>query len=413
MKKHLRSGYTTGACAAAAAKAAALLVTRHPSPVTDVDIPFPDGSRVSFKIHHSELITLNSQLIARASVIKDAGDDPDITNGAEIAAEVKIQSTEHRAQSTEPPQQGDGAQSPIPNPQSLILIKGGKGVGIVTKPGLPVPVGEAAINPVPRKMIEEAVREALLDNSAKVQKYKSAKAKDEKSYSETNISSALLHFCTSVLLEVTISVPQGEELAKKTLNARLGITGGISILGTTGIVKPVSAEAWTATITSSMKVAKAVGLQEIVLSAGRTSEKAHMAEYNLPEESYVLIGDYLEYSLREAKKLGFKKIHLCAQWAKMVKIAMATPQTHVRFGAIDMRKAVEFLNSLGIAVPEDQEFNTAREIFDFINSSPVTRHLLLFSKVCAHAKIYAEEIADGIPVTTHLVSYEGKIISGS
>ncbi|MBI4848974.1 MAG: cobalt-precorrin-5B (C(1))-methyltransferase [Nitrospirae bacterium] len=398
MKKNLRSGYTTGACAAAAAKAAALLATRHPSPVTDVDIPFPDGSRHKFRIQNSEFRVQDGIFTAIASVIKDAGDDPDITNGAEIAAEVRIQSTE---------------QSPIPNPQSLILIKGGKGVGIVTKPGLPVPVGEAAINPVPRKMIEEAVREALLDNSAKEQKCKSAKAEDEKSYSETNASSALLHFCTSALLEVTISVPHGEELAKKTLNARLGITGGISILGTTGIVKPVSAEAWTATITSSMKVAKAAGLQEIVLSAGRTSEKAHMAEYHLPEESYVLIGDYLEYSLREAKKHGFKKIHLCAQWAKMVKIAMATPQTHVRFGAIDMKKAVEFLNSLGITVPEEKDFNTAREIFDFINSSPVTRHLSLFPKVCVHAKKYAETIIDGIPVTAHLVSYEGKIIAGS
>lgn len=259
----------------------------------------------------------------------------------------------------------------------------------MTKPGLAVPVGEAAINPMPRRMITEAVIEAVLSTPQP------------------------LNPSTSYL-EVTISVPNGEELAKKTLNSRLGITGGISILGTTGIVRPVSSEAWTATISSSMDVAKATGNKEIVLSAGRASEKAHIGKFNLPEESYVMMGDYLEFSLLEAKRHGFKKIYLCAQWAKMLKIAMATPQTHVRHGAIDIKKATELLSSLGIQNSEFriQNFNTAREIFDFVDSRLKTQNSELFSKVCSAAKKYAEEVA-GTPVKACLVSYEGDIIAGS
>ena len=365
--KELRSGYTTGACAAAAAKAAALLVVRNLSCITDVDVPFPDGSRVKFRVRSSEFDGTS----AKASVIKDAGDDPDVTNGAEIVAEVKVQDAERMKHNADE-----------------IIIKGGQGVGIVTKPGLSVPVGEPAINPVPRKMIETAVLEAIDVCRGTV--------------------------CLAPAVEITISVPKGEELAKKTLNSRLGIAGGISILGTTGIVKPVSTEAWTATITSAMDVAKATGQKDIVVSAGRSSEKAHMGKFNFPEEAYVLMGDYLEYSLKEAVKHGFEKIHLCAQWAKMVKIALATPQTHVRFGAIDVKKAVELLNSFGFDIPEDRNFNTAREIFDYIVAGNTgTIHAAPLQKICDAAKQYAEDITEGNPVTTYLISYDGKVISNS
>ncbi len=382
MKKGLKSGYTTGACAAAAAKAAALelmsleLGVKSSGKIKQVEIPFPDGSRHNFKIHNSKLITHNSQLIAQASVIKDAGDDPDVTHGSEIKAEVRF--LEQQSSRAAEQQDKDKDTSALLHfCTSALLIKGGKGVGMVTKPGLSIPVGEPAINPVPRRMITEAVLEAMNQQSA---------------------------VSGQRVLEITISVTDGEELAKKTLNSRLGILGGISILGTTGIVKPVSTEAWTATITSSMDVAKAAGIKEIVLSAGRTSEKAHMKKYNLPEESYVLMGDYLEYSLQEAKKHGFKKVSLCTQWAKMLKIAMATPQTHVRFGAIDIKKAVRFLHAAGINIP-DREYNTAREIFDYVNPE-------LFQKICDAAGKYAEDVAM-IPVSAKLVSYTGEIIAGN
>jgi cobalt-precorrin-5B (C1)-methyltransferase len=396
-RRQLRSGYTTGACAAAAAKAAAMILLNgesvnrligesqnnqsfpiHPftySPIYhDIEIPFPDGSRVKFKIQDSKVKIQDGHLTATASVIKDAGDDPDVTNGAEIVAEVKLIE-----------QQNHKTTALLHYCATGLAIKGGKGVGVVTKPGLSVPVGEPAINPVPRKMIKEAVSEA-------VQGFKGSRVQG---------------------LEVTISVTDGEKLAKKTLNQRLGIIGGISILGTTGIVKPISAEAWTATITSSMDVAKAMGLKEIVLSAGRSSEKAHMDKFNLPQELYVMMGDYLEFSLIEAKKHGFKKIHLCAQWAKMLKIAMATPQTHVRHGAIDIKKAIEFLKNMNSEFCAlDSEYNTAMELFNFIVSSshsPIHR----FTNVCVAAKKYAEGIASEIPVISYLVSYEGKIIANS
>jgi cobalt-precorrin-5B (C1)-methyltransferase len=423
----LRLGYTTGACAAAAAKAATMLLlgagvynSTPPQKIEDflgtlttalpccseVEIPFPDGSRVIFKVHNSELTTHNSQLIAVTSVIKDAGDDPDVTNGAEIRAEVRMckRAEERKNRRTEvkdfQASELSGFQAPG------LIIKGGNGVGIVTKPGLSVPAGEAAINPVPRKMIQKAVMEVILQNP----EHRRQRTKDRGQKTDSDLSSAI---------KITISVPEGEKLAKKTLNHRLGIVGGISILGTTGIVSPISSEAWTATITSSMDVARAMGHDEIVLSAGRASEKAHMNRYNFPEEVYVMMGDYLEFALIEAKRHEFKKIHLCAQWAKMLKIAMSTPQTHVRHGALDVKKAINFLKNLSsdfcFRTPLERDFltwltsdfNTAREIFDYINSSA---YQPIFLMVCSAARRYAENIAAGVPVTAYLVSYEGNII---
>ncbi len=372
--KKLRSGYTTGACAAAAAKAAALFLLRNAESSGNnrgVEIPFPDGSRVKFKIHDAGYRVQGKS--AFASVIKDAGDDPDVTHGAEIRAEVSC-SAEHP---------GSIATGSLRGAECAdIIIRGGKGVGRVTKPGLAIPVGEAAINPVPRKMIEQAVREAVLESGMNVQG-----------------------------LEVTISVPAGEELAKKTLNSRLGIVGGISILGTTGIVRPISTEAYTASITAGMDVAKAMGHTVVVLSSGRTSEKAHMKKYSFAEEAYVMMGDYLEFSLVDAKKHGFSAIHLCAQWAKMIKTAMSIPQTHVRHGAIEGKDAAVFLRSRGIAIP-GRQFNTAREIFDHIVGNASARDSVL-ALVCKAAKRYAETIASGIPVIVSLVSYEGEIIADS
>jgi cobalt-precorrin-5B (C1)-methyltransferase len=380
-RKTLRSGYTTGACAAAAAKAAVMELMNKESGVKSsgkirkVDIPFPDGSRHTFQIINSKLINHNSQLISYASVIKDAGDDPDVTHGAEIVAEARIVQKSRSA--------NVGAIHELP---LQLIIKGGKGVGTVTKPGLPVSIGEAAINPVPRKMINEAVLEATRSFRGKTR--------------------------LAPKVEITISVPKGEELSRKTLNYRLGIAGGISILGTTGIVRPVSSDAWTATISASMDVARATGIREIVLSAGRASEKAHMRKHGFPEEAYVLMGDHLEFSLQAAKKQGFQNIHLCAQWAKMIKIAMATPQTHVRFGALNTEKAVEFLNAMGMRIKTNKVFNTAREIFEHIHSE-VRDPKSVFIKVCNAAKQYSEGITGGIPVTACLVSYDGKVVATS
>ncbi|MDA8156206.1 MAG: cobalt-precorrin-5B (C(1))-methyltransferase CbiD [Actinomycetota bacterium] len=349
-KRTLRSGFTTGACAAAAAKGAVLFMAgKRPR---SVEIPMPEASgmkRAKFK-----LLGGRDADGAWAAVIKDAGDDPDVTNGAEIKALAR------------------------PGAAEDILIKGGEGVGTVTRPGLSVPVGAPAITPVPLRMITEAAREAR---------------------AEAGVEAGV---------EIIVTVPEGRRLAEKTLNSRLGVVGGISILGTTGIVKPLSGEAWKATIKSSLNVAQASGLKEVVLSAGRTSEAAHMKDKKLamPETAYVLMGDYVEFSLKEAGAGGFKRIHLCAQWAKMLKIAMGTPDTHVRAGALNINKAVEFLDNLGIALPE-RDYNTAREIMDFIKKPGGLK------KVCAAAARYARKISGAGGVSTWLVSYEGEIIAGS
>ncbi|MDO9043179.1 MAG: cobalt-precorrin-5B (C(1))-methyltransferase CbiD, partial [Desulfocapsaceae bacterium] len=298
--KKLRSGYTTGACAAAAAKAATIMLIKGVAQ-DQVDIPFPDGTRVSFQLCACQWSD-PTHTATLAAVIKDAGDDPDVTNRARIEAEVRfIQQVQKQ--------------------DEQIIIAGGKGIGTVTKPGLAIPVGEPAVNPVPRKMIREAMLEAL-------------------SLSETDFNRSL---------QVILSVPNGEDLAKKTLNHRLGIIGGLSILGTTGIVRPVSAEAWTATISASMNVACKSGVKEIVLSTGRTSELAAQQQLLLPDEAYVMMGDYLQFSLEDAKKHGFAAIHLAAMWAKVLKGAMRIPQTHVRHGALEIEDAISFLATLGVA----------------------------------------------------------------
>lgn len=360
--KGLKWGFTTGACAASAAKGAldSLLLKK---PIQRVEIPFPQGFRHIFNIHR--IYFKDNQVTA--SVIKDAGDDPDVTNGAEICATVEIL---------------EGKEA--------IIIKGGEGVGIVTKPGLAVKVGESAINPVPCQMIKEAIIESMINHKASIKKS----------------------------IQVTISIPHGEELAKKTLNYRLGIVGGLSILGTTGIVKPLSTEAWTSTIKSSMDVAKALNREEIVLSTGRTSEKAHMINYTLPEECYVMMGDYLDYAMTEAKRHHFQIIHICAQWAKMLKIALGNLNTHVRFGVIQLQEAVRLLDSLWtyenkypLPIKIDYPLNTAREYFEVINCLPNEQRSKLFGILLKYVKQQLITKYNHSPIIIHLVNYNGQVIS--
>ena len=348
--KKLRSGYTTGACAAAAAKAAVLGLLGRPHPGR-VAIPFPDGSRHAF-----DLCRFGAGL---ATVVKDAGDDPDVTNGAEIGAEARW------------------LDEPGGEPVALV---NGPGVGVVTKPGLPVPVGEPAINPVPRQMIRAAVTEALAEGGAAGRR-----------------------------VEVRVFVRDGEALAEKTLNRRLGVVGGLSILGTTGIVRPVSASAWTDTIEASLRVARAAGLDEVVLATGRTSEAAVQRQLDLPEEALVMMGDYLHYALTAAARHGFGRIHLAGMWAKLVKAALAVPQTHVRNGALEVRQAAALLAELGLdagVAAALAEANTAREIHERLRAAGRDD---LVSAVCARARIQAEAWS-GLPVTVYLVTAEEGVV---
>lgn len=355
MAKRLRSGFTTGSCSAAAAKAAVTAITTGKAPES-IEIGFPDGSKKSFAVH---ACTFDNKK-ATASIIKDAGDDPDVTNKAEICATVEL-----------------GHQENPDNPSVLyenIQLFRGKGIGIVTKPGLAISVGEPAINPVPRQMIYQSLQEV-----------------------------------TKAPLNVTISVTNGELLAEKTLNKRLGILGGLSILGTTGIVRPISADAWTATISATMDVAKEAGLRDIVISTGRTSEKGAQHLLQLPEEAYVEMGDYLHFSLTEARKRGFTTVHYSGMWAKVMKAALKIPQTHVKNGALEVASGAKLLEDLGARPPLLgllEKSNTAREMLTHIEAAGQTE---LITKVCEKAKEYLEEVAE-TKVHIYLIDHKTKVI---
>jgi cobalt-precorrin-5B (C1)-methyltransferase len=289
----LRRGWTTGACATAAAKAAlaALKGGAFEDPVT---ITLPGGQMPAFALAHE----VRGDGYAEAGIIKDAGDDPDVTHGALIIARV-----------------AGGA------PGSGVTFQAGEGVGIVTKPGLPIPPGEPAINPVPRKMI----REVLGDGD----------------------------------YVVTISVRDGARLAEKTWNPRLGIVGGLSILGTTGLVIPYSCAAWIASIQRGVDVARAMGLAHVVGSTGDTSEKAAMARLGLPIEAYLDMGDFVGGLLKYVKRNPVERVTIAGGFAKLVKLAQGAMDLHSGRSAVDFEMLAELL-------PEKRDVvlaaNTANEV---------------------------------------------------
>ena len=275
--KPLRSGYTTGACAAAAAQAAAATLFKQVM-ADQVTLELPDGSKVSFKVGNCVFDSHK----ASCSVIKDAGDDPDVTNGVEIWASVSWKD------------------------ESGINIDGGEGVGVVTKPGLEIPVGVPAINPVPRQMITDSVKKAT----------------------ENRLNGKGIM--------VTISVPRGKELARRTLNPRLGIVGGISILGTTGIVIPYSVDAYTACISQALDVAVACGCRGVVLTTGRRSEKFAQNEMAFAEECFVQAGDFIDHSLEECARMRLAKVTIWGMVGKISKLAAGYLYTNVSDSKVDI-----------------------------------------------------------------------------
>lgn len=360
MKKVLRSGYTTGACAAAAAKGAALMLI-HQETVREVAIKLPGGDSATFSLH-GQTITENS---ATCYVIKDAGDDPDVTNGAEVHAEVR----------RNPP------QPPFAKGGSPIIIEGGSGIGKVTKPGLAVPPGEWAINPVPRLMIEQAVGSVL---------------------PEFGIQNSTFN--------IIISIPDGEQRALKTLNARLGIIGGLSILGTTGIVRPISAKAWTDTIDAALDVAKACGCENVVLSTGRTSELAvqqHLAA--LPEEACIMMGDHVAYALQACARRGFMQPVIACQFAKLLKIACGHPNTHAAASELDLATLRGWAVQAGIAhhiISVISQANTAREIAVTCGFDAALMQL-----VAGRAVQAAALHSPGIAAQPLLCGYDGSVVN--
>lgn len=313
--KKLRCGFTTGTAAAAATKGALMLLLdgRVPDHVT---IRLLTGKSIRIPVYSCLKIDDRS---AQCSIIKDAGDDPDITHKAEIGATVCL--SDHAV--AEP-----------------LIITGGKGVGKVTKPGLGIPLGEPAITRGPRKMISEAVGEVLKKH----------------------------RFRGSVLTRVF--VPEGENLAKKTLNARLGILGGISILGTTGVVRPISHEAYIATIDAALSVAKASGIDQVVLTTGRRGERFSQKWWKqLPVESFIQIGDFFKMSLTKVAEKRFRKASITVFFGKAVKMAQGIPHTHAARSSLTLERLSKWAWELtGNKLLSNQiaTANTARHALDFI-----------------------------------------------
>jgi cobalt-precorrin-5B (C1)-methyltransferase len=285
----LRRGWTTGTCATAAAKAAyaALVTGAFPDPV---EVTLPGGSRPSFAL----ATAAKAKGRATAGVVKDAGDDPDVTHGALILATVRR-----------------GA------PGSGVTFRAGAGVGTVTRPGLPIPPGEPAINPVPRQMMRGAIAEVAA------------------AYGDRGD------------VEIEVAIPGGEALAAKTLNGRLGIVGGLSILGTTGIVVPYSCSSWIASIHQGIDVARAAGLTHIAGATGATSEAAVKAMYGLPETALIDMGDFVGGMLKYVRSHPVPHVTIAGGVGKMTKLAQSLLDLHSRRGSVDLAVLAELAKKVG------------------------------------------------------------------
>jgi cobalt-precorrin-5B (C1)-methyltransferase len=274
----LRRGWTTGACASGAARAAfeALLTGQFPDPVP---VALPKGLRPEFVLATHDL----GHDFARAGIIKDAGDDPDVTHGALIVATVRLA----------PPASG-------------LSFKAGEGVGVVTRPGLPLTPGEPAINPAPRAMIR------------------------------ANLEEVAARLGADVDAVVEISVPGGERIAERTANGRLGIVGGLSILGTTGVVIPYSCSAWIHSIHRGVDVARASGCAHIGAATGETSETAIRALYGLPDHALIEMGDFVGGLLKYLREHPVSRLTIAGGPAKMTKLAEGKLDLHSKRGAVDL-----------------------------------------------------------------------------
>jgi cobalt-precorrin-5B (C1)-methyltransferase len=315
----LRSGFSTGTCAAGATKAA-LLALLTGRPVKTIEVSLPKGRNADLSIACTRI---NDDSSVTTSVIKDAGDDPDVTHNAEICSTVFL--------------------LPL---TGQIVIEGGIGVGRVTKPGLGLELGDAAINPVPMSMIKQAIKEVALDH---------------------------LESCG---IKVVISVPRGEEISLKTDNPRLGIVGGISILGTTGIVLPYSTASFAAAIRQSLDVSVAMATDTVVLTTGGRSEdfSKMLLGNTFPDHAFIQIGDFIGYSIKQCVNKRIRKAIVAGFIGKLTKMAMGVKQTHVKGSHVNMEfmaKIASMCSSSAVLIRDIREANTARHVSEIIDKNSV------------------------------------------
>ena len=335
----LRSGWTTGTCSSAAAKAAALAL-RDQAAVEHVDVALPSGQRVSFAVEECSF----DAGTATAVVVKDAGDDPDVTHGAHLTVTVSW--------------------------ADELTLHAGTGVGTVTKPGLGLEVGGPAINPVPREMITQAVREV-----------------------------------TDRGLRVEVSVPDGEKRARKTTNARLGILGGISILGTTGIVRPFSTESWRASVVQAVGVMAAQGLPTLVLATGGRTERGAMALLpDLPETCFVEVGDFTGAALRRAVELGLPQVVFVGMVGKLAKLAGGVVMTHYTRSKVPLDVLADLEPT---TAGEVREANTARHAYEIWEAAGVLR--AAGDRLCAAVQDVLQRYTEGaMTAEVAMVDFTGR-----
>ncbi len=349
----LRRGWTTGACATAAAKAAytALLTGEFPDPV---EVVLPRGERPAFGL----AVSRRGSDAATAGVIKDAGDDPDVTHGALVLATVRV-----------------GA------PGSGVTFRAGEGVGTVTRPGLAIPPGEPAINPVPRQMMRSAIAEvaAAANGSGDV--------------------------------EIEIAIPGGDALSARTLNARLGIIGGLSILGTTGIVVPYSCSSWIASIHSGIDVARALGHTHIAGATGATSEAAIRKLHDLPETALIDMGDFVGGMLKYLRRHPVPKVTIAGGIAKMAKLAQGLLDLHSKRGAVDLTWLAGAAEAAGGSPALRERIlasNTAAEAFEYAEAERVA----LGDAVARAAQHTAASVVEGRGIAIEIAVFdrEGRLM---
>ena len=353
-KTKLRTGFTTGSCATASSKAGILSIINQKI-IEQTNIILPKRSSLDIKINSCKF-TKNSAI---CSVIKDGGDDPDVTHGAEIFVDIELT-----------------------NNVGEIEIDGGEGVGRVTKPGLGLEIGSAAINPTPKKMILENVREVALELLEKNG------------------------------IKIIVSVPKGKELGPKTDNPRIGIMGGISILGTSGIVIPYSTASFAAAIRQQIAVVSSMNDDSVVLTTGGRSEDFARKIIELPDHSFIQMGDFSGYTIKQCAKQGLKKAYVAGFIGKLAKMAAGVKQTHVKGGKVDMKFLSELAkrcNAKSETISKILGANTARNVQEIIIEEKIDSFFDEITKeTCNQMRKHSEE---KIPVEVILFDFDGKVLS--
>lgn len=376
----LRTGLTTGSCATACTVAAARYLFEDVFSKS-VEITLPKGKIVEMPITRLE----KSVDSAEASTIKDGGDDPDATHGARVYVQLKlIERVEAASLAQEDLPTGKVAERTLQNHTSTqtlenpIVFKAGEGVGTVTRIGLVIPVGEPAINPVPRKMICEHLRELA----------------------------ATYHYEGG--FEVTVGVEDGEAIALKTMNGRLGIVGGISILGTTGIVRPFSCAAYIASIHQGIDVARANGAQHIAACTGNSSETFIAAKYQLPDMALIEMGDFVGAVLKYVRHHPVERLSICGGFGKLSKLAMGHLDLHSRVSSIDFEYLARCAASEGADDALQQQIRKANTSIEALNLCQTTG-IDLASKICADALAAAKKtVKKDIPMEVWAVNRAGE-----